>query len=224
MFRYSLIFLAIMSLVGCGLGPVPVDPLALPSNLPSGVRLFVVEGQESMVGYEVVEEFLPQAETVIGRKMAERIKTTRAATSDIEGYIAVDFSAETPTLHAAVFAVHLPTLKSNRHERDQMIRAHWLQSGDFPQATFIASEMSDFYMVENGLTASFTLSGELTIRDVTVPIRLETIAKVEGDRLIGTASAELMMTDFGFNPPKILTAVVVENAFTLWVELTAVEQ
>src|SRR5207302_9148397 len=60
----------------------------------------------------------------------------------------------------------------------------------------------------------------LPIHDVTLPVVFETEATVRGDTLSGTATTDILMTDFGVEPPSV-GSTTVENAMTIAVQFTA---
>ena len=70
---------------------------------------------------------------------------------------------------------------------------------------------------------TFTLAGEMTIRDITQPMTFEVTATLDGATLTGTAAGTLLMTDYGFDPPEIGNFMTAENEVLVTVEITALE-
>ncbi len=72
--------------------------------------------------------------------------------------------------------------------------------------------------LREGQPFSFTLAGDLTVRDVTRPVSWAVEALLEGNALSGRATTGVKMSDFGIQPPnlRILRAedeVALELAF-----------
>jgi polyisoprenoid-binding protein YceI len=76
---------------------------------------------------------------------------------------------------------------------------------------------------QEGQLVTFTLHGDMTIRDITRPLAFQVSARLAGDTLIGTATAALKMTDFGIAPPNFLDFVVVEDEVGIVVNIVAKE-
>ena len=74
-----------------------------------------------------------------------------------------------------------------------------------------------------GQDISFKVVGDMTIREVTRPLTFETTARLQGNTINGVATTQLLMRDFGFEPPSILGMLEVTDGVTVTVEFTAVE-
>lgn len=193
-------------------------------SVPDGATLFVVDSTQSAVGYVAFENFLAQSETVLGRKRTTGEANTRGVTQDIEGVIVLNL-IDGVAFESAEFGVNLLTLKTNRPERDAHIRSYNLESNIYPTATFTATDISGFPdKYQAGDEAMFVLNGNLQIRDVSMPVGMEITAVYENGTISGSGDIVLKMTDFGIEPPSILTAVKVADEFTLFVDLVAVAQ
>lgn len=226
--RRLILLLLIAAVAACGparpAAETAVSATPLPA-FPDTARIFTVVPAESVAGYEITEEFFDGAEITLGRKMAEGRKQTIGQTGAVAGYLALDFAAEPPQLLAADFTVDISTLATNRSERDTMLRNNWLESAQYPQARFVATAVDNLpAAVRPGESVTFDLLGDLTIREVTLPVRLATTAVLTDDAITADATVGLTMTDFGFQPPSLANAVAVENAFTVFVQLTATER
>ncbi len=212
-------------LAACGGYIAEPQPTALQPPVGETITVFTVDPAASSTGYIAHEYFLEQSETILGRKRTTGEAFTRSTTNAIQGYIALDFATDLPSLAGAEFEVDLTTLKTNRTERDAEIRQSFLRSNEWPTAHFVATEMAGFpanYTV--GDEVAFQLIGDMTIRGVTIPLTFAVSATLADAALIGSAETSLNMTDLGFNPPKIIAAVEVEDLFTIWVDLVATAQ
>ena len=63
--------------------------------------------------------------------------------------------------------------------------------------------------------------GDLTIRDITKSVTFDVTASLEGDTITGMASAPLLMSDFGIDPPNFANTLTVKDAFMVNVEFVA---
>ncbi len=219
--------LLILSLFLVACGSPAIDPATITFAPPTGatVTVYQVDAAASGAGYIAHEYFLEQSETILGRKRTTGEAFTRSTTNAIEGYIALDFASDVPTLAGAEFKVDITTLKTNRVERDAEIRQSFLRSNEWPLAYFKATEMTGFpadYV--EGQEVAFQLKGDMVIRNVTLPLTFDVNATLAADTLTGAALTNLNMTDLGFDPPKIIAAVEVEDLFSIWVDLVAVAE
>lgn len=213
-------FLLFITVGGCQAPPDPTPPAATP--LPETAVVFTIDPAASQASYLIEEEFLADAETVLGRKIAEQFATTTGTTREIQGEIVLDEQNGAITILPSTITVDLRSLQTERPERDRMLRNNWLESNLYPTAEFAITSVEELPAdYQQGAPTSFQLNGNLTIREVTRPVRFAVTATYEGDTLTATAESQLRMTDFGFNPPNLAGAVIVQDEFTLFIEVTA---
>ncbi len=229
MHRLTYLALPLLLLVASCSSQPPVQPtptLPIPTATPSypaSVTRFQVQNPDSKVMYRISETFLENVSAIINFDpqpgVAETVGTTRA----VNGHLAVNLTQSIPEVVGGQFSVDLLTLRTNKERRDENIRVEWLESYRYPTATFeiVEAQQLDQPLVE-GQVQSFDLRGELTVRDVTVPIELAVTAQLDGDRLAATGSVPLRLSQFGIEPPTMANIVEVEDAFVLEVVLVAV--
>lgn len=201
-----------------GLDGSPAAATATPPGEPTpgpdtsdGVRRFVIVPEESEAKYVVRESLRGLITHAVG--------TTR----DIEGEInltpeGLDDSA------TSSFRVNLDTLQSDEGMRDNYIRNNTLQTGQYPHAEFVAESITGFPAdyTENE-EVQLTLTGTLTIRDVSLPVEWQVLARQAGDTLTAVADLEITFQDFGMTPPSV-TIATAEDEIQIQVVLTAREQ
>jgi len=186
---------------------------AAPNATATGRRVFRIVPDQSVAQYAVEEEFLGQTVTFI---------TAVGKTSAIDGYVALELSETSVAVADNQFTVDISTLTSDRPRRDQAIRNEWLESSKYPIATFAATEVTDLPAdAALGKDVTFTVAGNLTVRDVTQPQRWAMTARFDGDTLSGTATTYLLMRDFGFAPPDIGGILKVTDGVTVTVDFVA---
>lgn len=191
------------------------------AQLEGDARLFVIVPDESEAIYTVDEEFLSGAVQQLGQALG--LTDTVGRSSDIEGELVLDLTAANP-LVSGQFTVDLRTLTSDDSRRDNRIRNEWLESNRYPLAEFRATAVENFpanYI--EGQTATFQLVGDMTIRQITQSVVFEVTAILNNGVITGEATADMRMTDFGFNPPNMANLFTVADEFSIEITFTARE-
>ncbi len=191
--------------------PSPVPSTAAPAAA-SGPTHFVIDPAQSTVSYGVGETFLGQ-----GNRYAYAV----AATSVVSGEIMVDFENPAASIVGEI-TVDISAFQSDKARRDKAIRDRWLQSSKFPLAVFSPTELRDLpQSYASGDVLDFEVAGDLLVRDVIHATVFAVSAGVEGERLSGTATAHVQMTDFGFEPPAVAGMIEAENDVDITFEFVA---
>jgi polyisoprenoid-binding protein YceI len=193
------------------------SPISTPQTLHAGAespetRTFQIAPAESEVRYDVQEQFFGvQTPTrTIGR--------TRVITGSFE----LRLQKEQLTIASNGFIVDLRSLTTDDPERDESIRERWLESNQYPFARFTPSEMPDAPInPDEGREVTLQLLGDLTIRETTRPVTFTVRATLQGDTLTGSATTQILMRDFGFEPPNVLSVVQVQEGVTVTVDFAA---
>jgi polyisoprenoid-binding protein YceI len=183
----------------------------------ASLRQFVIVPEESKASYTVEEEFFAGALGPLG--IDAGFNTAFGWTRNIEGALALDFSENPPMVGENVFVVNIHSLSSDNDRRDEMIQRRFLESNTFPLAEYVISSIEHFpSSFAESEEISFTLIGEMTIREVSRPFNFDVQGVLEGDMLSGTAVGLLTMTDFGFEPPSIAGILTVSDPATITME------
>jgi polyisoprenoid-binding protein YceI len=246
---YLVLFLTVFLLAACGGAPTPMatpKPVEQPAatsaaieepavtSTPiseassgdlgvSGQHTYVIVSEESRASYVVGEEFFADALSKYGIQAG--LTDTIGNTQEIEGELQLNLDDLSAPLGANRFAVNLATLTSDQPLRDRWIRQNGPQFNEFSVAEFTATAIEDApASYQEGDEVQFKLVGDLTIREITQPATFDVTAKLEGDTITGVATAQLLMTDFGIDPPNFANTLSVQNEFAVQVEFTAREQ
>jgi polyisoprenoid-binding protein YceI len=192
----------------------PAATAATGGSGAAGTRTFVIVPDQSEATYQVQETFLKQNTpfSPIGK------------TSTLEGVFQFT-TAGKPTGQVTGFKVDLRTLKTDNERRDNAIKENWLESNKYPFAEFVSTGVEgvpDSYT--EGQEVSFKLLGNMTIRNITKPVTFDVKGKLSGDTVTGTATSEITMKDFGFEPPTIAGMISVQDGVKLAITFTAKEQ
>lgn len=183
-------------------------------------RTFTIVPEESTAYYLVNEEFF--ADALLKYEIEAGEADVVGSTQEISGDLVLNFGQES-LLEGGQFVVNLVSLSTDQNRRDNFIRDNHLESNQFPEATFVTTAVSglpDTYT--EGQEITFDLTGDLTIRDVTIPATFEVTAVLFNDRLTGVARFPITMSTFGIEPPNFANTLKVEDAFVIQVDFTAV--
>jgi len=213
---------------GCDAAPAAVAPTATPIPVPTavpapeGFRTFVVVPAETTASYLMDEEFFASALSKYNIDAGKKV--TVGSTQNVEGSLALELGAAQP-LGPNRFAVDLLSLTSDQSLRDGWLKDNALESSKFPEALFVASSIQGApASYTDGTEVQFQLVGDLTVRAITLPVTFDVTATLSGDTIRGVAEAKLKLTDFGITPPNFANTLVVDDLFTIRIELTAKEQ
>jgi len=203
--------------------PAAAPPVQSQQPLAEGARRFVVVPAESSASYLATEEFFADALSKYG--IDAGFGEVTGSTNEVAGELQLRLDDPQNALAYGEFTVNLPSLTSDRNQRDTWIRDNALESNRFPVASFVAKEIQNApTSYTEGAEVNFQLLGDLTVRDITQPVTFTVTATLTGDTIKGVATAPMQLTDFGFDPPSFANTLTVDNDFTIRVELTAKEQ
>lgn len=204
--------------------PVAVDGVnsAETATYPPSATRFQVVPIDSNVRYVVQETFFDNVSAIINANPQTGTFTTIGTTRAISGEIALDLSTDPPSILGGTFHVDLVTLRSGYERRDERIRVDWLESYRYPTATFTIRDAQFTAPSAANAPQQFALSGDLTLRSVTVPVTLNASATLQDNVIDANATAQLRMSQFNMEPPSMAGIVEVEDEFELRVRIRAI--
>lgn len=171
-----------------------------------GMVTFEIIPQESRITYEVGETFINQN---------NRFSVAVGTTGQVNGSIMADLS-NPETAEIGPIEVDISQFKSDSTQRDRVIRNQWLESSRFPIAKFVPTKIEGLPQQYSGSSeVSLTVTGDLTIRDVTREVVFDVMAKLVENQLSGTATTTLLMSDFGVGPISIMGMLNTEDQVKL---------
>lgn len=235
--KYLVLWLALMALVACTTGTPTPAPVTLsitetsaPAELtpsgpsteaaltaepaatvpaPTGTFTYGFDTTQTSVSYSVEETFINE-----DNRLAIAVGKTR----DVQGTLTLNFD-DPANSQFGEFSVNISTLRSDSRRRDEAIKTRWLESATYPTATFVVKGMEGFPAnPQPGQEIAFKLLGDLTVRTGTQAVTWDVTAKLDGDKLVGTATTFIMMADFGVEPPSIGGILNVKDGVTLTLE------
>jgi polyisoprenoid-binding protein YceI len=112
--------------------------------------------------------------------------------------------------------VDLSTLKSDEGMRDNYVRQNILQTGQYPQAVFVPTQISGLpATLPTSGNVSFKVTGDLTIRNVTKPVTWDVTGSVSNGVATGTATTSFTFEDFSLTQPRVPVVLSVVDKITL---------
>lgn len=176
---------------------------------PTGTIIYGFDTTQTQASYSVEETFIND-----NNRLAVAVGRTR----DVQGTLSLNFDDPANSQFGA-FTVNLSTLRSDSRRRDEAIQTRWLESATYPSATFVVKGLEGFPAnPQPGQEIAFKLLGDLTVRTGTQAVTWDVTAKLEGDKLSGTATTLILMADFGVEPPSIGGILNVKDGVTLTLE------
>ena len=216
------IVVATLSLAACA-APTTQPPAATPSladpptvepSTSSGddIRIYSIIPDQTKASYSVGEIFLNQN---------NQFNVAVGVTNAVSGDIHLNFTHPEQSTVGPI-TVDISTLKSDSRRRDDAIRRDWLESSKFPIATFTPTKISglpgDY---KDGDEITLEVVGDLTIRDTTRSTTFSVKATLKDEKLTGTATTTILMSDFNFEAPDIADILKAENEARLELKFVA---
>jgi polyisoprenoid-binding protein YceI len=184
-----------------------------------------VESNETPAGGLTVYE-ISQAASTVQFELDEDlrgVRTTVVGTTDqVAGQLALDLS-DLSTAQIGQIQINARTLATDNNFRNRAIQNEILETGAYEFISFVPTAV-------NGLPASaavgeeisFTIDGDLTIRDITESITFTVVATAVSDTQIsGTATATVPRETYGLTIPEVPNVANVENEVDLIISFVA---
>lgn len=175
-----------------------------------GLMVYEISQGESEVRFELDEDLRGNRITVVG------------TTNQVAGQIGLDLGDLT-TAQVGVIQINARTLATDNDFRNRAIQNEILETGSFEFITFTPTAVNGLpASAAAGEEISFTIDGDLTIRDVTAPVTfLVTATAVSDTQLSGTATATVLRETYGLNIPEVPSVANVENEVDLIINFVA---
>ena len=241
----TLLLAAVLALAGCGVlqepeaasGPIEAIPLAtepagvvvteaptlaaVPTVVPSVApteepdaeavaAVFTIDPAASQVRFQLDEDLRGVRTTVVG------------TTGQVAGELSISLTDLGQT-QVGVIQINARTLATDNNFRNRAIHNEILDTDQFEFITFTPTGIEGLpASVGLGEVVSFTLVGDLTIRDVTLPATFTVEATaVSESQITGTAMSVINRADFGLQIPSVPNVANVEEEVELYIDFTA---
>jgi polyisoprenoid-binding protein YceI len=163
----------------------------------------------SEVGYAVVERLAGNEQLTVG------------VTNVVAGDIVVNTVDPTESRLGEI-VINVEMFDSDSNLRDKRLRRDYLESTEWPFARFETTSI-DGLDVEFAESTGFdiSLTGLLTVKDVTREETFSGTVTIEGDRLLADVEAEILSSDYGVGPINIARLAHTDDEVTLSFSLVA---
>jgi polyisoprenoid-binding protein YceI len=191
----------------------PVEEIAEPAAETansSGLIIYQISSADSQVTFELDEDLRGNRVTVVG------------TTNQVAGELAVDFNDLSQT-QVGVIQINARTLATDNSNRNRAMQNEILDTGSYEYITFVPTAVSGLPQSVNiGDAITFTIEGNLTIRNVTLPASFTVEATAVSDtQIVGTASAIVTRSDYGLTIPSVPNVANVEEEVELYIDFVA---
>ena len=184
---------------------------AVPAPAAAGIERFVIDPSASEALYRVGETFFNRN---------NQFKVAVGTTHGIQGEILVDRGHPSQSRIGPI-TVDISGLTSDSRRRDREIRSQWLESARYPTAVFTPITIDGLPGVYvDGRAIPVRIAGNLGVHGVTKPVTFAGTVTLSGQSLTGDATATVLMTDFGFDPPSLLGFLQAQNQVELEIQFT----
>jgi len=184
------------------------------SGSEAGTTQFVIDPEQSTASFSIDEVLRGSPNTVIG------------TTDQVAGQVAVDPS-DLSTAQFSPIVVNARTFATDSGQRDRLIRGPVIlnsASDEFELITFTPTSvegLTDAAIV--GDTYEFQVTGDLTIRGVTQTVTFDvTVEMVDASTISGTATTEVLRSDFEIGIPNVPSVADVTDEVGLTLDFVAV--
>ncbi len=195
-----------------GLPPAEASPTAgsSPETAASSPVTFHILADESEARFQIDEVLRGSPNTVVG------------VTNQVSGEITIQPAAPGQSTLGPI-QIEAASLATDNNFRNGAIDNFILQTGSFPLITFAGTAIDGLpETVAPGDSLSFTVGGDLTIRDVSRPVTFDVTLTVESPtRLTGLARATILRSDFGLSIPSVPQVAEVSDEVILEFEFAA---
>ena len=171
-------------------GPATPPTPDTSANDPANAQVYRIDPAQSEVQYEVNETFF----------QGNRLNTAIGTTKGIAGELRLDF-AHPAQSQIGEIVIDISQFTSDESRRDNFIRRQGLESATYPTATFKTTSITGLPdKVAVGDQISFKMTGDLTVKQTTKPVTWDVTLKVGDKSISGTATTQILMSDFGVGP------------------------
>lgn len=141
-------------------------------------------------------------------------------TAAVSGQVVLDAKGAVNAAESRI-VVDLTGLATDRQFRDRYVQRNTLETGTFPNATLVVRELRGLKTpLPTSGPVTFTLVGDLTIKDVTKPTTWTVTATASAAGLAGTAKTSFPFELFGLAKPRVPAVARVDDPITLELDFT----
>ena len=187
-----------------------VAPTDAPTDAPATAQVYTIDSAASQVRFELSEDLRGARNLVVG------------TTDQVAGQISLNL-ADLSQTEVGIIQINARTLLTDNNFRNRAIANDILHTGDFEFITFTPTAIEGLpASAAIGEAISFSIVGDLTIRDITVPATFNVEATaVSETQITGTATAVVNRTDYDLRIPSVPSVANVDEEVQLFIDFTA---
>jgi len=169
-----------------------------PDPTPTRVDVEVRTGTFGIVAAESAARF------ILGERLGNSPNRVVGVSKGVSGMVEVD-PADAAQPKIGPIRIDAGSFVTDDELRDSSVRAFILQADRYPEIVFSPTSITGLPpAAEIGDELAFEVTGDLTIRDITLPIVFGVTLEVQSaDRLLGHAEAAILRSDFGLTIPEV---------------------
>ncbi len=182
----------------------PGGPPPPPPPPTAGAKLEIIDG--SSASYRVTEQLAG----------VDFPNDAVGTTTKVSGSLAI--LPDGSIAPGSKLVIDLTSMASDQNMRDGYIRNRTLETGKFPDAVFVPTEVKGVpKMVPSTGQLGVSLTGNLTIHGVTKPVTFRGIATIDprSSTVAGRALTTITFSDFGLTKPTLARLMSVEDKITI---------
>lgn len=186
-------------------------PITAPGVAPvdAAARSFVIDGSSSEARFIIDEVLRGEPKTVVG------------STDQIAGEASIDL-ADPSTTRIGVIRINARTFTTDEARRNTAIRRFILSTDQFEFIEFTPVQIVGLPSgIKGGEALSFTVTGDLKLRDAVRSVTFDVVATVTEGRIEGSAQAMVLRSDFGISIPSVPFVADVSNEVRLELDFVA---
>lgn len=173
-------------------------------------------------GVRFVASDATEARFVIGEVLFGNETEVVATNSDVSVDVTVDLDDPGRSVIGPV-RISADGFTTDQTRRDGAIRQFVLESGNHPEIVFNPTNLGSVAAALAG--GSTTVSGDLVIKGVSVPVRFSIdVETVSSEEIVAHAHAVVDRTDWGLSIPSVAQVASVENEVRLEIDLVLVPE
>jgi polyisoprenoid-binding protein YceI len=186
------------------------EEVAPAAEAGAGSRVYTIDPSGSQVRFELDEDLRGQRITVVG------------ITDQVAGQLSLDL-ADLSQTQVGIIQINARTLLTDNSFRNRAIQNEILSTGQWEFITFTPTSIDGLPASATiGEPVTFTMNGDLTIRDITLPAAFTIQATaVSENQLVGSAATVINREDFGLRIPSVPNVANVEEEVELYIDFTA---
>ena len=142
-------------------------------------------------------------------------------TPDVEGAVVFDADGNVDS-RLSVITVGLAGLTSDEDRRDNYVRNRVFNTDSYPNATLAVTGTPGLeWPLPTSGSATFQITGDFTVRDVTSPTTWEVEATFDGDSITGKAKTVVTFDEVQLAKPSLAFIISVEDEIRLELDIEA---